>query len=87
MNLKSIAAALLTASVASAVQHQYTSLRTTSMEGHRIPALKSKQTVLGLGVATHAHRPVRMRCVVTDGSLSAAQMGSTVTVVKTDLLG
>ncbi|KAE8138653.1 hypothetical protein BDV38DRAFT_69114 [Aspergillus pseudotamarii] len=50
MNLKSIAAVLLTVSVVRAVQHQYTSLRTTSKEGHRIPALKSSQSVLGLGV-------------------------------------
>ncbi|KAE8168553.1 hypothetical protein BDV40DRAFT_1096 [Aspergillus tamarii] len=50
MNLKSIVAVLLTVSVASAVQHQYTSLRMASKEGQRTPALKSEQSVLELRV-------------------------------------
>ncbi|KAB8264924.1 hypothetical protein BDV32DRAFT_144958 [Aspergillus pseudonomiae] len=59
MNLKSITTMLLTVvGVASAVQHQYTSLRTTSKEGHKIPALKSEQIVLGLG--TDESRTLRL---------------------------
>ncbi|KAB8231186.1 uncharacterized protein BDW43DRAFT_142309 [Aspergillus alliaceus] len=50
MKLESITAFLLSAAMAGAVHHQYTSLRTTSKGGHKIPALDTKQSGLALGV-------------------------------------